>query len=55
MGLIKCSDCELEMSSKAKMCPSCGAPNKKQSTIKLLSWIFVLILFIIAALVKTPL
>ncbi len=52
MGLIKCSECGKEMSSQAKTCTSCGAPNKIQSTIKLVSWIVVIILFIIAALVK---
>ena len=28
MALIKCSECEKEMSSNALTCPHCGAPNK---------------------------
>ncbi|MBT6752309.1 MAG: zinc ribbon domain-containing protein, partial [Candidatus Thioglobus sp.] len=26
MGLIKCSECNNEVSSKASSCPKCGAP-----------------------------
>ena len=29
MALIKCSECEKEMSSNALNCPHCGAPNKE--------------------------
>lgn len=28
MALIKCSECETEMSDKAKFCPKCGTENK---------------------------
>jgi len=31
MTLIKCRSCEHEISKKAKICPSCGHPNKKAS------------------------
>lgn len=27
MALIKCSECGKEISDKATICPSCGAPN----------------------------
>ncbi len=30
--LIKCGDCEQEISKKAKSCPSCGAPQKKRTS-----------------------
>ena len=32
MSLIKCSECEKEMSSNALVCPHCGAPNKEAQT-----------------------
>lgn len=33
MAMIKCRECKTEISSKAKTCPSCGAPNKKRAGI----------------------
>lgn len=30
--LIKCRDCDHEISKKAKSCPSCGAPQKKRTS-----------------------
>jgi hypothetical protein len=30
MALIKCKECGSEISSKAKACPHCGAPTKKE-------------------------
>lgn len=29
MALIKCPECEKEMSEDASQCPACGKPNKK--------------------------
>ncbi|MBD2142945.1 zinc-ribbon domain-containing protein [Anabaena sp. FACHB-1250] len=31
MTLLKCSECNKEMSSKATTCPNCGAPMKRKS------------------------
>lgn len=31
MSLIKCKDCGSEVSTKAKSCPKCGAPIKKEA------------------------
>ena len=33
MALIKCNDCGKEFSDKAKACPNCGCPNKKEVKI----------------------
>jgi RNA polymerase subunit RPABC4/transcription elongation factor Spt4 len=52
MSMINCSDCGKEMSGQAKTCPSCGAPNKSQSMVKLISWLVVLCLLIFAALAR---
>ena len=30
--LLKCRDCEHEISKKAKLCPSCGAPQKTRTS-----------------------
>lgn len=39
MALIKCKECENEISKKAKECPKCGSPIKKKMTIS--QWVFV--------------
>jgi hypothetical protein len=31
MALIKCYECDKEMSDKAKACPHCGAPHENQA------------------------
>lgn len=41
MGLIKCKECKEEISSKAKLCPKCGAPTPKKTS--LFTWIVVII------------
>jgi len=33
MALIKCNECENEISKQAKTCPNCGAKNKKRLTL----------------------
>lgn len=50
--LIKCSDCEKEISVNADACPHCGAPtriklNKKSDNIKIYIILAIIILFII--------
>lgn len=37
MALIKCGECNAEMSDKADKCPKCGAPAKKKTS--LFTWI----------------
>ena len=32
MALIKCHECEHEISKSAKTCPNCGAKNKKRTS-----------------------
>ena len=44
-GLIKCKGCGEEISKNAKVCPHCGEPAPKKTS--LLTWL-VLILFIVA-------
>ena len=34
MALIKCPECELQVSDKALSCPHCGYPMKKESEKK---------------------
>ncbi len=34
MALIKCRECDNEISTMAKVCPNCGAPNNKQGPTK---------------------
>ncbi len=45
MALKKCKECGKEISSKAKTCPNCGAPIKKQ--ISTGSGCLIIILFVI--------
>lgn len=33
MALVKCKECDAEISNKAKSCPNCGTAPKKQSSI----------------------
>lgn len=33
MALIKCKECEEEISKKAEKCPKCGAPAKKKTSL----------------------
>jgi len=53
MGLIKCSECDKEVSEKAPSCPFCGNPianspvlieqtAKKWKLVRLISWIMIL-------------
>lgn len=44
MALIRCRECNNEISNKAKSCPNCGAPNKKPTSIvtKLLAYILLI-------------
>lgn len=49
MALIKCSECEAQISDKATSCPSCGAPvakKKKSKAGKIVLWTIVLIVAI---------
>lgn len=41
MALNKCRDCGNEISSKAKSCPKCGAPNKPKKSRKLLVFLII--------------
>ena len=34
MALIRCPECEKEISQDALQCPNCGKPNKKMRNIK---------------------
>ncbi len=40
MALVACTECETEISDKAKACPSCGSPRRKgpSGAGKLLGW-----------------
>jgi hypothetical protein len=50
MALIKCTECESEISKKAKECPNCGAPLKKKTS--LITWAFTLIIgFVIISVI----
>lgn len=44
--LVKCNDCGKEVSSSAKVCPSCGAKIKKQFYKKVWFWILVIIVIL---------
>ncbi len=51
MALVKCHECDREISTEAKICPQCGARNKSRKKSKILRWL--LALAIIAAVVMT--
>jgi hypothetical protein len=40
MSLIKCHECQHQVSTEAKVCPACGAKVRKP--ISVLGWIFVI-------------
>ena len=42
--LIKCKECNAEISSKAEVCPNCGAKNKKPFYKKIWFWVIIVIL-----------
>ena len=42
--MIQCKNCFTDISSKAKVCPSCGEPNKKPFYKKLWFWVLIVIL-----------
>ncbi len=44
MGLVKCKECQAEISKKAKQCPKCGTPAKKKTSI--VTWL-VLVLIVL--------
>lgn len=46
MSLIKCKECNNEISDKAKTCPKCGAKNKRPSgCLKLIAILFFMGIF----------
>ncbi|KAF0844354.1 hypothetical protein FNL37_1798 [Methylovorus glucosotrophus] len=47
MALIKCKECKSQISSKAKVCPNCGAPVKKEATLLGCLTVFLLVGFVI--------
>lgn len=49
-NLTKCSVCGAEMSAKAKVCPSCGAKNKKPFYKAPWFWILIIAVVIIIAI-----
>lgn len=55
MALIKCPECETEISEKAEVCPNCGyrIKNKKNKNLKfIILIIFILFLVMISQLIK---
>ena len=55
MALKKCKECGEEISTKAKVCPKCGAPQKaKQYTISQLALVIVLVMFIYSLFSSDP-
>lgn len=54
MAMVKCKECGKKISSKAKSCPSCGAPAaKKTSRATWLVGIFLLVWFF-SAIISNP-
>ncbi len=54
MALIKCKECDEEISKKAKQCPKCGAPGKKK--IGFFKWLLIFFgfLFVLGLLAPEP-
>lgn len=46
MAVIKCKECDKEISSKAKSCPNCGAVLKKKTS--LITWLFLVLIIALA-------
>lgn len=51
--MIKCKTCGTEIAANAKVCPSCGAKNKKPFFRKPIFWIFVIIVVAIIGAVSS--
>jgi len=48
MAIIKCKECNKEISSRAKQCPNCGFSQPKSGLFKIIVFIIVaLVLFVI--------
>jgi hypothetical protein len=54
MALIKCSECKREVSTKAKICPGCGAPIKSRHGCGSTALLFLLIIGVVAAIYNSP-
>lgn len=52
MRLVKCADCGAEISPRAKACPKCGAPPKRQGCAGFVVVIALFVLFVIYAIGK---
>lgn len=53
MALVKCKECGEKVSTKAKVCPNCGAKTPKKTS--LFTWIILIfIVFVIYAVSKAP-
>ena len=47
MALKKCKECKKQVSTKAKICPNCGAPIRKSGLTKPAGCFIIIILIII--------
>lgn len=47
MALVNCKECGKVISKKAKSCPSCGAPNKRTSSLSRFILLFIVFAFLI--------
>jgi hypothetical protein len=47
MGLQQCHECKKDVSSEAKLCPNCGAPVKKPTSITTKIGVGLLLFFIL--------
>lgn len=55
MALKKCKECGTEISSKATVCPHCGAPQKKKSRLLGMAVLIIVAVVIITAMsVQSP-
>ena len=47
MAIVECHECGAQISSEAKLCPQCGAPNKQRKKPRVLKWALIIVLLVV--------
>lgn len=48
MALIKCTDCNWEISTQARVCPNCGTTLSREEDLSALVWVVIIAIGLLA-------